>query len=102
MPLQFTYAGGNELIYDSHRALMGPKGERAISTMLSLSLYGNYYYYQAANYSATYLGLTGFSTFLFGMMLLNAALMRVATALEITLLPTKDMVKFVLMSGNVL
>jgi len=100
-PARFNYAGGSELILDAHTAPLKPRGERLMSALYGLSLYGNYHYYAVAS-NSLYLGLTCLSSTLLTMMLLNAAIFTTMGAVEIMVTPTRDRVRFQFMGGRAL
>jgi hypothetical protein len=102
MPLHFNNYDRTELVYDAHKKHLEPKGERVISSLLTLSLYGNYYFYNAIPYVGMYFGATVFTSLFFGMSVLNMSMARLATLTEMVLLPSKDKVRMTLYGGNTL
>jgi len=92
-----------ELIYDAHKVALAPRGQRLISSVFGLSLYGNYYYYYLLSpFNPTSFGFTCGSSFLLSFLLLNSAMSSQMTVVEMMVLPPRDMVRFVLMSGGII
>jgi hypothetical protein len=100
---KFNYAGMCEMVFDAHNVGLKPHGFRFISSAFGLSLFGNYYYYyMLAPFNSLYFGLTCASSFIFGLMLTNASMSEQMSVIEMLVLPTRDIVRFVLMNGGII
>lgn len=74
-----------------------------MSSLIALSYYGNYYYYALlAPFNQTYFALTCVSSLLLTMMQVNSSLSSQLTVIEMMVLPTRDAVRFVTMSGSII
>ena len=92
-----------EMIYDSHNVALKPHGLRVMSSAYGLSLFGNYYYYfMLTPLNHTLFGLTCVSTLLLTMMALNASMSSQMSVVEMLVLPTRDIVRFLLMNGGII
>ena len=92
-----------ELVYDAHLVGLKPRGVRLMSSLLALSYYGNYYYYSLLTpFNPTYFGLTCVSSLLLTLMQINSTMSSQLMVIEMLVLPTRDAVRFVTMSGTVI
>ena len=98
----FNYAGVAELVYDAHAIALKPRGTRFMSSLLGLSIYGNYYYYAMIPFSQTHFIMTLCSTFILGIMQMNSSMSKQLSVIEILVLPSRDLVRFVTMSGAII
>ena len=100
---KFNYAGMCEMVFDAHNVGLKPHGFRLISSAFGVSLFGNYYYYcLLAPFNPVYFGLTCASSLIFGLMLSNASMSEQMSVIEMLVLPSRDIVRFILMNGGII
>lgn len=91
------------MVYDAHTVALKPRGQRLMSSLIALSYYGNYYYYALLTpFNQVYFALTCVSSLLLSMMQINSSLSAQLTVIEMMVLPTRDAVRFVTMSGSII
>ena len=74
-----------------------------MSSLIALSYYGNYYYYALLTpFDQTYFAFTCVSSILLTMMQMNSSMSSQLTVIEMMVLPTRDAVRFVCMSGSII
>ena len=98
----FNYAGMCEMIYDAHNVALKPHGKRMIDTAFGLSLFGSYHYYLFSPFNQVYFGLSIFSAFIFSLMTMNAGMSNQMSVVEMLVLPSRDIVRFLLMNGSII
>jgi hypothetical protein len=92
-----------EMLFDAHNVALKPHGVRLISSIYGLSLFSNYYtYFLLTPFNQTYFALSCVSTFMFTLMNLNAAMSTSMSVVEMLVLPTRDIVRFLLMNGGII
>ena len=100
---KFNHAGMCEMIYDAHNVALKPKGHRVLTSIYGLSLYGNYYYYYLVSpVNHTFFALTCISSLIMTMMMMNASMSSQMSVIEMLVLPTRDIVRFLLMNGGII